>query len=217
MPRTTPHSNTPLEGLFGSWCHFTRLSCQRAEYKVPTKSPRAVAASGHSAPCSTQLQKQQKPAWHRLPLLSLGPPRQTQRNIHLLTKNPLDLWSVCPSLFAKSFLPNASEYLRGRDKLKETGKGGGRKGEMEGGRKGGREQNRRRKKERKTKALTSSLLVSHTYWFLKVQLVIENWDRSDNFHGRHIRIWWCKWSVQTGHGPAGIRNSKSTSLLRRQT
>lgn len=97
------------------------------------------------------------------------------------------------------------QNLRGRDKLIETGKWGG------------REQKRRRKRKRKTKTLTLSLLVSHTYWLLKVQLIIENWDRSDNFHGRHIRIWWHKRRVQTGHGPAGIRNIKTTSLLRSQT
>lgn len=33
-------------------------------------------------------------------------------------------------------------------------------------------------------------LVSRTYWLLKVQLIVENWDRSDNFHGGHLRIWW---------------------------
>lgn len=59
---------------------------------------------------------------------------QTDREMFTLTKNSLDLWSVCLILFTTSFLPNASEYLRGRDKVKETGKGEGE------GREGGAEE-----------------------------------------------------------------------------
>lgn len=79
---------------------------------------------------------------------------------------------------------------------------------------GGERRGKRRGGEEKATTLSLSLLVSHTYWFLEVQLVIKNWDRFDNFHRRHLRIWWHEWSVQTGHGSAGISNIKTKSLVR---
>lgn len=97
-----------------------------------------MASSGYSAPYSTH-HRSSRSQPGTVPCPQPGHPDR-QRNVHLLTKHPLDLWSVCLSLFAKSFLPNASGYLRGRDKLKETGKG-------EGGREGGAEEKEEEEEE----------------------------------------------------------------------